>query len=83
MSRQIIYGYAYRWMKPEVYLDPPEPHYVNGTDVIARQLLGGYRDIDTQPWALQVGARRGSSRACPGGRSTRWRRRGVLGIAHG
>jgi len=57
LSRQIIYGYAYRWMKPEVYLDPPEPHYVQGADVIARQLLGGYRDIDTQPWALQEWAR--------------------------
>jgi hypothetical protein len=44
-------------MKPEVYLDPPEPHHVKSADLIARQLLGGYRDIDTQPWALQEWAR--------------------------
>jgi ectoine hydroxylase len=56
-SRVIIYGYAYRWMKPEVYLDPPEPRYLAGASLIMRQLLGGYRDIDTQPWALQEWAR--------------------------
>jgi hypothetical protein len=52
-SRVIIYGYAYRWMKPEVYLDPPDARYLAGANLILRQLLGGYRDIDTQPWALQ------------------------------
>jgi len=57
VSRVVIYGYAYRWMKPEVYLDPPEAHYLARADLIARQLLGGYRDIDTQPWALQEWAR--------------------------
>ncbi len=57
VSRVVIYGYAYRWMKPEVYLDPPEAHYLARADLITRQLLGGYRDIDTQPWALQEWAR--------------------------
>jgi hypothetical protein len=53
VSRVIIYGYSYRWMKPEVYLDPPDERYLAGANLILRQLLGGYRDIDTQPWALQ------------------------------
>jgi len=57
VSRVIIYGYAYRWMKPEVYLDPPDERYLAGANLILRQLLGGYRDIDTQPWALQEWAR--------------------------
>jgi ectoine hydroxylase-related dioxygenase (phytanoyl-CoA dioxygenase family) len=57
VSRVIIYGYAYRWMRPEVYLDPPDPRYLAGADLITRQLLGGYRDVDTQPWALQEWAR--------------------------
>ena len=57
VSRVIIYGYAYRWMKPEVYLDPPDERHLAGANLILRQLLGGYRDIDTQPWALQEWAR--------------------------
>jgi Phytanoyl-CoA dioxygenase (PhyH) len=57
VSRVIIYGYAYRWMKPEVYLDPPDERFLAGANLILRQLLGGYRDIDTQPWALQEWAR--------------------------
>ena len=57
VSRVIIYGYAYRWMKPEVYLDPPDQRFLAGANLILRQLLGGYRDIDTQPWALQEWAR--------------------------
>jgi len=56
-SRVVIYGYAYRWMKPEVYLDPPDERFLAGANLILRQLLGGYRDIDTQPWALQEWAR--------------------------
>ena len=56
-SRVVIYGYAYRWMKPEVYLDPPDARHLAGASLIMRQLLGGYRDIDTQPWALQEWAR--------------------------
>ena len=56
-SRVVIYGYAYRWMKPEVYLDPPDERFLAGANLILRQLLGGYRDIDTQPWAMQEWAR--------------------------
>lgn len=51
-SKVVIYGYAYRWMKPEVYLDPPDPRHLAEADLIGRQLLGGYADIDTKPWAL-------------------------------
>ncbi|MEM7349903.1 MAG: phytanoyl-CoA dioxygenase family protein [Acidobacteriota bacterium] len=53
VSKKIIYGYAYRWMKPEVYLDPPAEEHLAGAAPIARQLLGAYRDIDTPPWALR------------------------------
>ena len=53
-----MYGYAYRWMKPEIYLDRPDRDYLTKADPITRQLLGGYRDIDTQPWALERWARR-------------------------
>jgi ectoine hydroxylase-related dioxygenase (phytanoyl-CoA dioxygenase family) len=56
-SKVVIYGYAYRWMKPEVYLDPPDPKRLAGADLITRQLLGGYPDIDTKPWALQEWAK--------------------------
>jgi len=53
ISKVVIYGYAYRWMKPEVYLDVPDQRLLQRADPIARQLLGGYRDVDTPPWALQ------------------------------
>jgi hypothetical protein len=53
VSKVVIYGYAYRWMKPEVYLDVPDKRYLENADPIASQLLGGYRDVDTPPWALQ------------------------------
>ena len=53
IAKRLIYGYAYRWMKPEVYLDPPDPELLKKADLITRQLLGGYRDIDTRPWALE------------------------------
>lgn len=52
-SKVLIYGYAYRWMKPEVYLDPPDPRHLEKADLVTRQLLGGYRDIDTKSWALE------------------------------
>ena len=29
-SKVVIYGYAYRWMKPEIYLDPPDPQRLAG-----------------------------------------------------
>lgn len=57
VSRVLMYGYAYRWMKPEVYLDVPNQRLLEKADPITRQLLGGYRDIDTVPWALQRWAR--------------------------
>jgi hypothetical protein len=53
-----MYGYAYRWMKPEVYLENPDDRRLMMLDPITRQLLGGYRDIDTPPWALQDWASR-------------------------
>src|SRR5215510_2066532 len=42
-SRVLMYGYAYRWMKPEVYLDVPNREYLEKSDPITYQLLGGYR----------------------------------------
>lgn len=52
-SKVVIYGYAYRWMKPEVYLEVPDEQQLLNVDPITRQLLGGYRDVDTPPWALE------------------------------
>jgi hypothetical protein len=57
-SKVLMYGYAYRWMKPEVYLEVPDPRLLEKADPVTRQLLGGYRDVDTPPWALQEWARR-------------------------
>jgi hypothetical protein len=53
-----MYGYAYRWMKQEVYLEAPDARQLGQADPITRQLLGAYRDIDTQPWALKQWAKR-------------------------
>lgn len=58
VSRVLMYGYAYRWMKPEVYLDTPDARLRERADPVTRQLLGGYRDVDTPPWALQHWAER-------------------------
>jgi ectoine hydroxylase-related dioxygenase (phytanoyl-CoA dioxygenase family) len=57
-SKVVIYGYAYRWMKPEVYLENPDALQLLNVDPITRQLLGGYRDVDTPAWALERWARR-------------------------
>jgi ectoine hydroxylase-related dioxygenase (phytanoyl-CoA dioxygenase family) len=57
-SKVIIYGYAYRWLKPEVYLESPDEQQLLQTDPITRQLLGGYRDVDTPPWALDRWAKK-------------------------
>jgi ectoine hydroxylase len=57
-SKVLMYGYAYRWMKPEVYLDTPDRRHLEKADPVERQLLGGYLDVDTQPWALQRWAER-------------------------
>ena len=53
ISKVLMYGYAYRWLKPEVYLETPDETLLQKADPITRQLLGGYRDVDTVPWALQ------------------------------
>jgi Phytanoyl-CoA dioxygenase (PhyH) len=58
VSKVLMYGYAYRWMKPEVYLEAPSQRRLENADPITRQLLGGYRDVDTPPWALQRWAKR-------------------------
>jgi len=58
VSKVLIYGYAYRWLKPEVYLDVPDKRHLQKANPIARQLLGGYLDVDTPPWALQEWAKR-------------------------
>ena len=52
-SKVVIYGYAYRWLKPEVYLEAPDEQQLLNVDPITRQLLGGYRDVDTPAWALE------------------------------
>ena len=52
-SKVIIYGYAYRWMKTDQYLDPPDQQVLQRTtNAIDRQLLGGYRNVDEIPQAL-------------------------------
>ena len=52
-SKVIIYGYAYRWMKVDVNLDPPDERVIERVeDDIDKQLLGAYRDVDTPPQAL-------------------------------
>src|ERR1043166_8757451 len=64
-SKVVIYGYAYRWLKPEVYLDSPDEQQLLQTDPITRQLLGGYRDVDTPPWALDRWAKKHGLRREP------------------
>ena len=34
-------------------VDEPAPRHLAGADLIGRQLLGGYPDVDTSPWALR------------------------------
>ena len=58
VSKVLMYGYAYRWMKPEVYLEVPDKRLLEKADPVTRQLLGGYRDVDTPSWALQQWAKR-------------------------
>ena len=46
-SKVIIYGYAYRWMKTDQYLDPPDQRVLQRTtNDIDWQLLGGYYNVD-------------------------------------
>jgi ectoine hydroxylase len=58
VSKVLMYGYSYRWMRPEVYLEVPDERHLERADPVTRQLLGGYRDVDTPPWALQGWAKR-------------------------
>ena len=52
-SKVVIYGYAYRWMKTDVNLDPPDERVLERVNNdIDKQLLGGYRNVDTPPQAL-------------------------------
>jgi ectoine hydroxylase len=57
-SKVAMFGYSYRWMKTETYLEIPDAGQLQRADPVTRQLLGGYRDIDTPPWALQRWAER-------------------------
>ena len=52
-SKVVMFGYASRWMTPEFYLINADDRHLQRLDPITRQLLGGYRDLDTPPWALQ------------------------------
>jgi ectoine hydroxylase-related dioxygenase (phytanoyl-CoA dioxygenase family) len=53
VSKALMYGYAYRWMKQDVYLENLDAARLAMADPITPQLLSGYRDVDTPPWALQ------------------------------
>jgi ectoine hydroxylase-related dioxygenase (phytanoyl-CoA dioxygenase family) len=57
-SKVLMYGYSYRWMKPEIYLEGENATKSASADPVTRQLLGGYRDLDTPPWALERWAKR-------------------------
>lgn len=57
-SKVLMYGYSYRWMKPETYLNVQGAPWFEGADPIRRQLLGGYWDIDDLPEALVEWAER-------------------------
>ncbi len=53
VSKVIIYGYTYRWMKPDVNLDPPDERVIERVEGdIDKQLLGAYNNVDTPPHAL-------------------------------
>ena len=65
ITKRLIYGYSYRWMKPEVYLDIPDPDLLAKADPVMYQLLGGYRDIDTRPWAMNDWAEKNGVLAPP------------------
>ena len=54
ISKVAIYGYAYRIMKTDQYLDPPDDRVLERVreDPISWQLLGGYKNVDAKPQAL-------------------------------
>ncbi|MEM7428897.1 MAG: phytanoyl-CoA dioxygenase family protein [Pseudomonadota bacterium] len=51
-SKVVIYGYSYRWMKPDYNLDVPDDAVLAKADPITHQLLGGYRSVETVPRAM-------------------------------
>ena len=54
VSKVIIYGYSYRWMKVDINLDPPDERVIARADnEIDKQLLGAYQNVDTPPQALR------------------------------
>lgn len=54
ISKVIIYGYSYRWMKVDVNLDPPDERVIARADnEIDKQLLGAYENVDTPPQGLR------------------------------
>ena len=60
-SKVVIYGYAYRWMKPDLNLDIPDERLLEKADPVTWQLLGGYRSVEAVPrvlldWAARHGA---------------------------
>lgn len=57
-AKVFMFGYAYRWMKPEVYLNVLDDELLARVDPITRQLLGGCWDIDDTPDALLEWAER-------------------------
>jgi hypothetical protein len=52
VSKVLMYRHTYCWMKRDVYLENPNAVRLAKADPITRRLLGGYRDVDTVPWAL-------------------------------
>ena len=69
-SKVVMFGYAYRWMKTDQYLDPPDEGLIQqASDDIDRQLLGEYRNVDDPPralidWSEQHGVYRGPVTWC-------------------
>ena len=51
-SKVVIYGYSYRWMKPDQNLDVPDEELLKKAEPITRQLLGGYRSVEAVPRTL-------------------------------
>lgn len=51
-SKVVMFGYSYRWMKPDENLDPPDQRLLDKADPITRQLLGGYSAVETVPRTL-------------------------------
>ena len=52
VSKVVMYGYAYRWMKPDHNLDVPDDAVLRQADPVRWQLLGGYRSVEAVPRAM-------------------------------